>query len=390
MVQRRYAADLLAQLSGDKFVLVSGPRQVGKTTLASAWLADRDGDYLSWDAPIDRKRILDHELFSSVGALVLDELHKYARWKSLLKGLYDKAHTRLAVVVTGSARLDVFSRGGDSMFGRYELLRLHPLSLGELTHGKLAPPPATFADMAIGRVQPASTLDQLDVMGGFPEPFLRNSGAFHTRWSARRRDLLVREDLRELTQIRQLSLVEHLLLLLPARVGSTLSINALREEIGVAHESVSTWLDAFERLYLVFRLAPYVARHTRSLTKERKLYLWDWSQIQDPGARFENLVASHLLKSVHAWNDAGLGEFDLCYFRDREKREVDFVVTNRRKPVALIECKLSDEQLSPSLVHLGEKIGGVPMIQLVRKPGVDKGRGLTRIMSADAFLARLC
>jgi hypothetical protein len=177
---------------------------------------------------------------------------------------------------------------------------------------------------------------------------------------------------------------------LPERVGSLLSVNALREELAVAHDTVSAWLDAFERLYLVFRLPPFVVRRTRSLTKERKLYLWDWSQVEDPAARFENLVASHLLKAVHAWTDLGYGDFDLFYARDREKREVDFVVTQRRKPVALIECKLGDEELSPSLVRLGEMLPNAARIQVVRKPGVDRHHGKTRVVSAGVFLAGLC
>jgi len=389
----RYLATALEELTSEKFVLLPGPRQVGKTTLARAWLDARGGGrYLNWDAPTDRRSILKNEPFDAVGAMVLDELHKYARWKSYLKGLFDKTHDQLAVVVTGSARLDVFVRGGDSMLGRYELLRLHPLSLGELTHGGVPEPPRTAEAWAtLGRAPaPTSMLEQLESFGGFPEPFYRASHAFHTRWSSRRRDLVLREDLRELTHIRAVSLVEHLWFLLPERVGSLLSVNALREELAVAHDTVSAWLDAFERLYLVFRLPPFVVRRTRSLTKERKLYLWDWSQVEDPAARFENLVASHLLKAVHAWTDLGYGDFDLFYARDREKREVDFVVTQRRKPVALIECKLGDEELSPSLVRLGEMLPNAARIQVVRKPGVDRHHGKTRVVSAGVFLAGLC
>jgi len=389
----RYLAGALEQLAREKFVLLSGPRQVGKTTLARAWLDERGGGrYLNWDASLDRRSILGNEPFEAVGAMVLDELHKYARWKSYLKGLYDKAHDRLEVVVTGSARLDVFARGGDSMFGRYELLRLHPLSLGELTHGGVPEPPGNREEwVRLGKSPaPEALLEQLETFGGFPEPFHRASRAFHTRWSSRRRDVLLREDLRELTQIRSLSLVEHLWLLLPERVGSLLSINALREELSVAHDTMSAWLDALERLYLVYRLAPYAVRRARSLTKERKLYLWDWSQVSDPAARFENLVASHLLKAVHAWSDLGFGEFDLFYFRDREKREVDFVVTERRRPVALIECTLSDETPSPALLRLGEMLPGVAKVQVLRKAGIDRAAGTTRIVSAGAFLAGLC
>lgn len=277
------------------------------------------------------------------------------------------------------------------MLGRYELLRLHPLSLGELTHGGVPDPPDSAEGwMHLGADGSESALEQLETFGGFPEPFYRASRAFHTRWTARRDDLVLRQDLRELTQIRSLSLVEHLWLLLPERVAAPLSVNALREDLSVAHDTVTAWLDALERLYLLFRIAPYAVRRARSLTKERKLYLWDWSHVPNAGARFENLVASHLLKSVHAWSDLGLGTFDLMYFRDREKREVDFVVTHRRHPVALIECKLSDEALSPPLEHLGRMFPRAARIQVLRKPGIDRSHGTTRIVSASRFLAGLC
>jgi hypothetical protein len=385
----RSLASPLAEFAHEKFVLLSGPRQVGKTTLARAW-AGEQGRYLTWDAPPDRRRILKDEPFTMTGRLVLDELHKYPRWKSYLKGLYDTSHEKMEVVVTGSARLDVYARGGDSMLGRYEQLRLHPLTLGELTHGTIPEPPVSWVDLLPPRGTHSALLDQLETFGGFPEPFENGTRRFHVRWSARRQDLLLRQDLRELTQIRAHALVEHLWLLLPDRVGSPLSVNALREELGVAHDTVSSWLDVLERLYLTFRLKPHVVRRSRSLTKERKLYLLDWSQLEDPGARFENLVASHLLKSVQLWSDLGYGDYDLAYHRDREKREVDFVVLDRRRPIALIECKLTDEAPSPSLLRLGEILGPVPRIQLLRRPGIDRVKGNLRVVSAGTFLPGLC
>lgn len=387
MFEDRSLGQPLREFAREKAVLLAGPRQVGKTTLAQSWA--RDGEYLNWDAPLDRARILKNEPFAMTGTLVLDELHKYPRWKSYLKGLWDKKHHELQIVVTGSARLDVFARGGDSMFGRYELLHLHPWSLGELSHRTIPGPPVSWLDLEAGGAPETSLYEQLDRFGGFPEPFVRSTQHFHTRWSARRRDLLVREDLRELTQIRQLALVEHLMLLLPDRVGSPLSVNALREELMVAHETVSAWLDALERLQLVYRLRPFTARLARSLRKERKLYLWDWSQIADPGARFENFVASHLLKSVHLWSDLGYGEYELSYWRDREKHEVDFVLTERRRPVVLIEAKLSETAVSPSLTRLGDHLG-VPRIQVVGTRGIDRKVGDTRVVSADRFLSALC
>jgi predicted AAA+ superfamily ATPase len=203
--------------------------------------------------------------------------------------------------------------------------------------------------------------------------------------------LLVREDLRDLTQIRQVALVEHLAILLPERVGSPLSVNALREDLQVGHDTVSNWLDALETLYVAFRIGPYTKRVARAITKERKLYLWDWSQVPSAAARFENLVASHLLKAVHLWTDLGYGDFDLRYVRDKEKREVDFLITESRAPLVLIEAKLNDREPSESLMFFQERLGGIPAVQLVRDAGVDRQSVVAnrRVVTASRWLGAL-
>jgi predicted AAA+ superfamily ATPase len=391
----RYLHSGVARLAGDTFVLVSGPRQVGKTTLARAWLDGLPGGrYFNWDIPADRADLLRRDFPGEPlpGALVLDEIHKYPRWKSWLKGLYDQRATRVPTVVTGSARLDIYQRGGDSLLGRVTHLRLHPLTIGELLRGSGDVPTAPADWLAMGdAAAPDDLWSQLDRRSGFPEPFLRDDAEQHRRWSNSRRSLLVLEDLRDLTQIRQLALVEHLALLLPERVGSPLSVNALREDLRVGHDTVSAWLEALERLYYAFRIAPWTKRVARAITRERKLYLWDWSQVEGEGPRFENMVASHLLKAVHYWTDLGYGDYDLRYVRDREKREVDFVVTESRRPVVLVECKLRDDAPHEPLLRFQAVMGGIPAVQLVRASGVDRripGERV-RVVSAPVWLAGL-
>lgn len=391
----RYFSDALDAFSKEKFVFLSGPRQVGKTTLAKAWAKPRDGIYLNWDSAEDRKAILNlpaafsGEKFDQPAAMVLDEIHKYARWKTLVKGLFDKAAPALEVVVTGSARLDVYQRGGDSLFGRYELLRLHPLSVGELVHQNIPNPPSKEEWLSIGREVEPDVWIQLGRRGGFPEPFFRDEQAHHRRWTRRRRELLIQQDLRDLSAIKTLSLVEHLAILLPMKVGGLLSLNSLREDLAVAHDTVRSWLEALERLYFCHRISPFSKRLARSLKKEQKLYLWDWSEVEGEAARFENMVAGHLVKAVDAWNDLGLGSFSLHYWRDLEKREVDFVIADSGKPVVAVECKVSDQNFSSSLEHFGAAFPEVPLIQLVNASGIDKRRGRSRVVSADRFLAGL-
>jgi predicted AAA+ superfamily ATPase len=386
----RYVSDIIADFTKKKFVLLAGPRQVGKTTVAKEWLSTLKGSYLNWDVAEDREAILKKKFLSSstTSALLLDEIHKYPRWRNYIKGLFDKESTNLRVVVTGSARLDVYRKGGDSLFGRYELLRLHPLTIGELTHCKMLPPPEDW--LSPGNLSGDKKIwERLLLYSGFPEPYTEQDILQYGRWSTRRRELLIREDLRDISEIKLVDLVEHLYLLLPERVGSPLSLNALKEELQVAFNTVSSWISVLERLYICYRLSPYHAKLSRSLKKEQKLYLWDWSQVKDPGNRFENMVAGHLLKATHAWTDLGYGDFALQYWRNKEKEEVDFVITKNRLPVALIECKVTDTKISKSLINLSSMIGNIPAVQLVDIPNIDIQARNTRVVTAKDYLANL-
>ncbi len=371
-----------------KMVFLSGPRQVGKTTMALELSRHFKGQYYNWDLGEDRQTILQKG-FLNDGMVVLDELHKYEKWKSYLKGIYDKYHQKLKMMVTGSARLDVYKKGSDSLLGRYYHFHLHPLTVGELLNKNHIPLPEELLSGDHKKLAEAGDIFKaLMKFGGFPEPFFKASETEHERWSLQRRELLVHEDIRDLTQITMLGLVEHLMLLLPERVGSVLSINALKEDLQVAYNTVAGWLDSFERLFICYRLKPYSKNLSRSLHKSTKLYLWDWSQIPNEANRFENCVASHLLKASTYWTDLGYGEYKLHYLRNANYQEVDFCLTKKGAPVVLIECKLADENVSEALIAFALKLG-IPAFQLVLKEGVALKKGPVTVMSASRFLANL-
>lgn len=328
----RYLATQVRRDLAQKMVLVAGPRQVGKTTLARS-LPGAAGGYLSWDIAEDRERILRRELPAS-RLWVFDEIHKYRSWRGLLKGLYDGRRRGQRILVTGSARLDFYRFGGDSLQGRYHFLRLHPFSAAELG------------------LRSARELADLLRLGGFPEPYLRGSEAEARRWSIQYRSRLVREDVAGLERVQDLGNLELLALRLPELVGSPLSVNALREDLQVSHKTVSGWLAILERLYAVFRLSPFGAPRIRAVKKEQKHYHFDWSLVPAEPARFENLVASHLLKWVHFEQDARGREVELRYFRDTDGREVDFVVVEGRRPLLFVEAKWGDAEPDKSLRYL--------------------------------------
>ena len=341
---RRYLVPQVLHDLGEKMTFVAGPRQVGKTTLGKGLPGAKAG-YLSWDVAGDRERILRREL--PPGKLwVFDEIHKYRQWRGFLKGLFDGRRPGQRILVTGSARLDHYRYGGDSLQGRYHLLRLHPLSAAEL---KLTKP---------------AELGALLTLGGSPEPYFSGSEVAARRWSREYRNLLVREEVSDLERVSDLGSLELLALRLPELVGAPLSLNALREDLQVAHKTVAGWVSVLERLYAVFRLAPFGAPRLRAVKKEQKHYHFDWSLVPAEAARFENLVAAHLLKWVHFEQDAKGRELELRYFRDTDGREVDFVVVEGRAPILFVEAKRGDQDVDRGLKYLRAKFPKVDAWQI--------------------------
>ncbi len=374
MVRRRYLHDAIDDLAfaRGKMAFVGGPRQAGKTTLAKTFLAERGGRYATWDDVATRRiwvRDPKQLVPKAREVLALDEIHKARGWKRTIKGIYDTLDHPIDLIVTGSARLDVFRKGGDSLLGRYLHFRLHPFSLREL-HDARPMPPDELVESLRTRALRARAADDSDFaallrFGGFPEPLFAADARVARLWQRSRVEKVIREDLRDLTRIPELGRIEMLAALIPERVGSPLSVASLREDLEVSHDTTSRWLGALRELYYLFDVKPFTRSIRRSLRKEGKTYLWDWTEVDDPGARFENLVACHLLKACDFWTDTGEGRFDLHYVRDKEKREIDFLIVRDGKPMLAVEAKRADTEPSPHFRAFGRALGATFALQIV-------------------------
>ena len=346
---------------------VSGPRQVGKTTTCRGV----GTHYFDWDADEHRRMVVKgaatvasvaglEDVFAAPPVLVFDELHKYPRWKNFLKGMFDLHEEHCRIIVTGSSRLDVYRRGGDSLMGRYFPFRMHPLSVAELINCDL---PSEAVIRRPARVD-EEAFNSLWRFGGFPEPFLKSSAAFSRRWQRLRHDQLFKEDVRDMTRIQDLAMVEIVGRILEERSSEQLVVANIAHDIGVAPNTVKAWVYALCSLHIGFLLRPWHRNISSALRKEPKWFLQDWSGIPDPGRRAETFVACHLLKAVEGWTDLGLGEFELRYIRDKQKREVDFLVVRDGDPWFLVEAKHGVTGLSPHLAYFQEKTGAKHAFQL--------------------------
>ena len=372
----RYLENQIMADLNSKMVLLAGPRQCGKTTLAKKLLAaEAAADqtrYLNWDALEDRELIIGEQFPVGPGLIVLDEIHKYTRWHQVLKGLFDKRKEDIRILVTGSAKLDHYRHGGDSLQGRYHFHRLHPLSFAEIgakTH---------------------DDLDDLLTLGGFPEPFLSGSETESRRWSKEYRSRLVVDDLQDLERVKDIALVQKMVMRLPNLVAAPLSINSLREDLQVAHQTVARWLTILENLYMIFRIYPFGGPSVKAVKKEAKHYHLDWTVVSDPVARLENLLACHLLKWCHFMEDTEGRSLELRYYRDTTGREVDFVILEDNQPFQFIECKTSQGRRHRGLTYLKGKFPEVPAILIDTQTATDTvSKDGIRFVNVTKFLGEL-
>ncbi len=371
----RYITSNIIKDLKKKMVFVGGPRQVGKTTLAQHILSKKfkKGAYFNWDLDEDRHDLLAKKWHSDQKLIVFDELHKYPRWKTWIKGLYDVSHTRHQFLVTGSARLDVFRRGGDSLLGRYHYWRLYPFSLGEIPKG----------------ITPNDAFNRLMTVGGFPEPFLDNDEREARRWRRERFDRILREDIRDLEPIRNIQLMNLFVDQLRRRVGSNITKSNLANDIQVSPKTITSWLELLERMYLVFSVRPYTRSLPRAIQKPPKVYFFDNADIiGNIGARFENLVATTLLKQLHFMEDYEGYHYELRYIRDKEKRAVDFAVIKEGVLEEIIEVKYSDDKVQRALVYFAEKLKPKKVTQIVAQIKRPYQKGRINVIDPISYFSR--
>lgn len=389
----------------DQMLFLMGPRQVGKTTLAKEVLSNWGrGTYLSWDNLRHRKLILEgpevvaeevgiHEYGEEPVLVVFDEIQKYRDWKNYLKGFYDTYKGDVKVIVTGSSKLDVFVKGGDSLMGRYFIFRIHPFTIAEVSGSHQIHQKQEFNETP--KLPNKKNLRNLLQFGGFPDPFLKGDKSFYNRWSRMRQKQVFQEDIRDFRNLQEVVGVETLALLMQDQVGQLVSYSSLSKKIGMASDkTIKEWIEILKSLYFFFEIRPWHKNVTKSLVKQPKYYLWDWSLTTNEGALAENFIASHLLKAVYFWNDLGYGDYDLYFVRDVLKREVDFLITKGKEPWILIEVKNGESKaLSSNLKHFHEELRTRFAFQVsLGKEGIKKNVFLARkptIIPATTLLSQL-
>ncbi|MDQ7780763.1 MAG: ATP-binding protein, partial [Planctomycetota bacterium] len=383
--------------AGRKMALVSGPRQCGKTTLAKMLLGRRKvGLYRNWDEIEFRRAwarnpsaIIPRAEGRQAPLVVLDEIHKDRRWKRSLKGVFDTLEAPCDILVTGSARLNVYVKGSDSLLGRHLSFRLHPFSIREMERADVLGPDAALDALFSRANRPGRSLEGLlrafMLYGPFPEPLLAQDARKARLWRRNREQLVIREDLRDLSRLPELARIEMMTALLPERVGSLFSLASVGRDVEASIPTVKRWIAYLKELYYLFEVKPYVRSIPRSLRREGKVYLWDYAGVGNETARFENLVGSHLLKACHYWTDTGEGEFNLFYLRDKDGREIDFLITRDGLPWLPVEVKRSDEKPAENWKRFTGLLPCNKALQLLLKPHWNiHAFGNTRVLVAGA------
>lgn len=407
MINRHLQTICFNEIFGRQMRFISGPRQVGKTTIARNFLDSQNLGklYFNWDLREIKDKykrepyffetaLYDSKIGENLPWICLDEIHKMPKWKNILKDYFDKFENYCRFIITGSARLDWFRKSGDSLAGRYFFFKLLPLALSEAANKPITlitkeEKAVEFIEKRISTVNyEQDTMDQLLNYSGFPEPFIKASDNFHLRWQHDMVDHLIREDVRDLTRIIELENIATLIQLMPERVGSPLSLNALKEDLDVSYTAIKNAISAMQLTYVIFLIPPYSQKIARSIKKEKKCYFYDWSRCKDSAKRFENYVALELKIMLELWNDNGTADFDLFYVRTKDGKETDFLITKNNSPWCFFEAKLKDDPIARHHYKHSSIFNNIPVVQITHENNILKKRdNLFYRVSASRFFS---
>ncbi|MBW2319230.1 MAG: ATP-binding protein [Deltaproteobacteria bacterium] len=406
MIRRHLDKICFSSDFGRQMRFVAGPRQVGKTTLAKSFLERQNmpKTYYNWDLRKTKDAYRKDPYFFETDVydftahsplwICLDEIHKMPKWKNILKDYFDKFEDHCRFIIAGSARLDWFRKSGDSLAGRYFLFRLFPLSLSELSgrspldvHEKMTS--EEFIERKLSNVSyEMDLMEQLINFSGFPEPCIKSKSIYHRRWQRDMVDRLVQEDIRDLTRIIDVENVAAVMSLLPDRIGSLLSLNAIREDMNISYTAVKNCISALQLSYAIFLVPPYSSKISRAIKKEKKSYFFDWTRCRQESKRFENYIAVEMKSMVERWNDQGIGDFALYFVRTKDGKESDFLIVKNNIPWCLFEVKLKDGTIAKHHLKHAGLLGNIPVVQICLEDRVlKKSNNIHLRVSASRFFS---
>ncbi|MCZ0932401.1 MAG: ATP-binding protein [Oligoflexia bacterium] len=374
LLLNRYLSSHLKEDLKHKILIITGPRQCGKTTLSKN--LGLSFDYLNYDEREHHKILIEKSWDREKKYIIFDELHKKSGWKLWLKGIYDTEGLPPGLLITGSARLDTYKKMGDSLAGRFFHFRLHPFDIKEVVKLNLC--------------SHKTALTKLLNFSGFPEPFLRSANSFYGKWKKSQLDIILKQDLLTVENIKILSSIETLVQLLRDRVGSPISYSSLAEDLNCSAKTVKSWLIILENLYIIFKVTPWNKNIARSLIKSPKYYFYDIALVRNKSLRLENLVACSFLKEIHFCQDIKGEDMGLFYLRNKDKKEVDFLIVKDNKPQLLCEVKQSEDQPSEALKYFSKSFKNIKFVQLAQNIKREKTypNGI-QIRLASSWLSKL-
>jgi uncharacterized protein len=374
---KRYLDQIVLKDLASKAVVLTGPRQVGKTTLSWQLMGKlNQAQYLNWDVLADRMVLQNQSWSPAADLLVMDEIHKMPNWKTWLKGVIDARPKGQALLVTGSARMDTFRQSGESLAGRYFSFQLHPISVREWCTQE--------------GVSPAIALDHLLERGGFPEPCLAPNAIEADRWRAQYFTDLIREDVLEFSRLHEITTMRLFIELLRERVGSPLSLASIARDLAVSPITLKHYLEILKALFIVFTIQPWHHNIARSMLQMPKVYFFDTGLVRgDPGIRLENAVAGMLLKQTDFLRDSTGQDIGLHYVRTKDGAEVDFALSNGQQLSHLVECKLSDAKPHTALTRFAAQFSQAKAVQLVFNLRQEEFRNGIAITDAAKWLNSL-